>query len=394
MARRTTWSPRFRAGRENLFADIINVLSALDRERAAICVNTVVHRSNYEDVPRIARIIRAYPSIRKWQLFQFSPNGPLGYRNRDVFAVTDEQFEETRRGVESACAREKFEGTVEFKSNRDRHSSYLLVDSEGIAYLHDLASSSALRTVVGDIRRSHDHPRIVSLALEPARALSATSARPVITKEDAHVQYIDVAKLSELPPPAPGTRHLDFIGGEKELRCFSVPFSLPRNVFMEAHPELLDEALQPIYASDAITVRQDASYALAGFYIVALRAAVASLDRLPVELHLRMSLVLYEVRAAMRSVLGIDLVHLHYEERPQASCSVHYWLMPLLPERCGRPFVITHLNVLAYVSQFPFSESRDTIYEYNGRMREHMRSIGLYEREQALAEARTAPVRR
>jgi MoaA/NifB/PqqE/SkfB family radical SAM enzyme len=167
----------FRTGRKNLFAEQLEVLSILDRERAVICVNTVVHRSNHDDVPRIARIVCQYPAIRKWQLFQFSPNGPLGYRNRDVFLITDEQFDETRLRVESACARERYDGVVEFKSNRDRHGNYLLVDSEGMAYMHDLASASPLRMIVGDIRCSQDHAQIVSLALEPARALAVIGAR-------------------------------------------------------------------------------------------------------------------------------------------------------------------------------------------------------------------------
>jgi len=201
------------------------------------------------------------------------------------------------------------------------------------------------------------------------------------------VEIIDVRDLWERPRPPAGTRYLDFIGGEKEIRCFLVPDSLPRIVFMEEHPELLDRAIQPIYESDVLNVRQDSSYALPGFYIVGLRAPVAALDRLPVQLHLRMSLVLYEVRVAMRSLLGIDLIHLHYEERPEPSCTVHYWLMPILPDRCGRPFVITHLNLLAYVNQFRFTETRDRIYEYNERMREHLRHSGLREREQAIARA-------
>lgn len=204
------------------------------------------------------------------------------------------------------------------------------------------------------------------------------------------MEFIDVLDLWDRPRPPPGTRYLDFIGGEKEIRCFLVSDALPRIVFMEEHPDLLDSALQPIYESDVLNVRQDASYALPGFYIVGLRAPVASLDRLPVQVHLRMSLVLYEVRAAMRSLLGIDLIHLHYEERPQPSCTVHYWLMPLLRERCGSPYVITHLNLLAYLNQFRFRETRDRIYDYNGRMREHLRCSGLHEREQAIARALTA----
>jgi len=166
----------FRAGRKNLFTEQLQILGALDRAHAVICVNTVLHRNNRSDVPRIASIIRGYPAIRKWQLFQFSPIGPLGYRHRETFVITEDEFQEARSQVEDACAREGYDGALEFKSNQERPSKYLMVDSEGIAYMHASASATPLRIVVGDIRRSQDHRQIVNVVLQPSRLRSVAGA--------------------------------------------------------------------------------------------------------------------------------------------------------------------------------------------------------------------------
>src|SRR5262249_47396322 len=147
---------------------------------------------------------------------------------------------------------------------------------------------------------------------------------------DVTVEYLDVETKAELPPPPPaGFRYLDFLGGGKELRGFLVPHDMPPSPLMREHAGQLHQGLPPLYQHNGICVRQDASYALPAFYIVSLDAHYSAMDRMDDLTHLRVALVLRELRAGMRQALGIEYIHLHYEEKPDPSCNVHYWVMPV-----------------------------------------------------------------
>jgi hypothetical protein len=193
------------------------------------------------------------------------------------------------------------------------------------------------------------------------------------------MQYVDVVDRSELPAAPEGFRYLDFMGGSKELRCYLVPRGLPRAKFMSLHRALLDEALQPIYEHRGICVGQDTSYALPGFFIVALDQQYAAMDRMDERTHLRLSFLIREVRQGMRAVLGTQYIHLHYEEKPDASTNVHYWLLPA-------DTVIMRLNLREYLKAFRFSEQRSAICASNDKMRAHFQRVNLRERDDDLVD--------
>lgn len=198
------------------------------------------------------------------------------------------------------------------------------------------------------------------------------------------VGYLDVADRAEIPPAPAGWRYLDFLGGTKHLRCYLVPQNLPRSMFMAEHPDLLDECLHPIYNHDGITVRQDASYALPGFYIVSLDRQYRSMDGMGELLHLRVFLVVREIRAGLRHCLGVEHAHLYYEEKPDESSNVHYWLMPARTDVAERASVIMRLNLRKYLSQFRFAAERDTIRAYNRAIRAHLHAVDLRGRDALL----------
>jgi hypothetical protein len=199
------------------------------------------------------------------------------------------------------------------------------------------------------------------------------------------VEYLDVEAKAELPPPPPaGFRYLDFLGGDKELRCFLVPHDMPRSRFMREHADQLDEALQPVYQHNGICVRQDASYALPAFYIVSLDEHYNAMDRMDDLTHLRVALILRELRAGMRQALGIEYIHLHYEEKPDTSCNVHYWLMPIRDRQTGTTAPIMRLDIRKYLNSFRFRDERQTICANNETMRRHFRQTELAERDDDL----------
>lgn len=113
------------------------VLNRLAAVEATVCLNTVVHAGNTEDLPEIGKIVSRYPCIRLWQLFQFMPIGPLGWRNRARFQITPGRFQAAANSARSAIP----EGvTIEAKEALDRKNRYLLIDAAGTIWIPDQTS--------------------------------------------------------------------------------------------------------------------------------------------------------------------------------------------------------------------------------------------------------------
>lgn len=195
-------------------------------------------------------------------------------------------------------------------------------------------------------------------------------------------EYCDVNHLSELPILPEELAFLDFIGGTKELRCFVVSKNMPRNQFIEENEHLLDECLLPIYKYKGICVKQDASYPLPGFYIVSPIGHYRSLDEVDEVTHLRLFFILREIRKAMREVLQIEHIHIHYEEKMNKTCNVHYWLLPI-NDMHQQPRLYD-FKIRAYLESFRFAENRDKIILYNEKLKKHLIENHLTERDENL----------
>lgn len=206
--------------------------------------------------------------------------------------------------------------------------------------------------------------------------------------------FLDVQAKADLPAPPPGFRYLDFLGGSRELRCFLVPREMRRTEFMRRFPEQLDATLRPIYEHRGVVVRQDCSYALPGFYIVSFEPAFDALDRVPLGRFAESAVVLHTVRAAMRAELGIEHIHLHYEEKAEPSCLVHFWLMPIR-SRQGKPeTLLTHLDLHDYLGQFRFTANRARILDWNARMRAALDHCDVADLQSAAAHGLQPPQER
>lgn len=163
----------FRRGRPHLLREQLAILKILCDLGAKVCVNTVAHSRNLAGIPRILDMISGFACIALWQVFQFMPSGPLAYRNRHRFEITDEEFKDLERRIRQ---REKsFTGRIEFKSNAYRKNRYLLVDANGFAWLPSYKESpmwinedaSEQRVIVGDIRDPNNHSKILSYVESP-----------------------------------------------------------------------------------------------------------------------------------------------------------------------------------------------------------------------------------
>ena len=72
----------FRKKRPKIFDEQLSILEKLDLHNANVCINTVAHKDNIHIIKNIYDIIKSYNAIKKWQIFQFMPIGPLGFKTK------------------------------------------------------------------------------------------------------------------------------------------------------------------------------------------------------------------------------------------------------------------------------------------------------------------------
>lgn len=164
---------QFRSLRPDIFNEQLRILELLNKCNAKICLNTVVHKGNVESLGEMLPLVSEFSAIRKWQLFQFMPIGPLGYRNREQYVLDDSSFSDAATRLHAQLATSSFFGEVEFKSRGGRKGNYLLIDSDGNAWAPQTTSdpewdaahdASGQRHVFGNINQESDYPAIMKAA--------------------------------------------------------------------------------------------------------------------------------------------------------------------------------------------------------------------------------------
>ncbi|MGR3765958.1 radical SAM protein [Rossellomorea sp. NS-SX7] len=112
--------------------EVLGILDELSFNNANIGINTVVHKNNIDDIINIYHQLKEYNNILKWQLFQYMPIGPGGYKNRHKYELSDEEFnslEETLHSVNDTSM------DIQLKSRLHRKNKYLLIDGEGVVWI-------------------------------------------------------------------------------------------------------------------------------------------------------------------------------------------------------------------------------------------------------------------
>jgi len=143
----------FRRGRADLHDRTLELLAALDGAGggAGLVVNTVVHRGNVDELAGMRAQLAGLRRLVQWNLFQYTATDQAGDAVHRELAIDDERFHRagadfTRRfdsqGALAATA------SVAFRSTRDRLGTYLLVNSDGLAWLTDEAG---LTRVLGPV---------------------------------------------------------------------------------------------------------------------------------------------------------------------------------------------------------------------------------------------------
>lgn len=183
--------------------------------------------------------------------------------------------------------------------------------------------------------------------------------------------YIDVNNLDELPIVSEDKRYLEFLGGDKQYRCFIVDKSLPRCEFYKNNSDLISEFLHPIYKNRGIVVAQDNTFPIPGFYILSYDKQYNSIDEVPTSLMIRTTRLIQEIRKIMRDRLKIDFVNIYYEEKNAKSNNVHYWIMPKT-DKVNSKYKLYELDMKTYLESFSLQENKDKISKYNKIIRNEL----------------------
>lgn len=159
---------KFRTGRPKIFSEQIKILSLLNQHNMPLCVNTVVTKDNFDDLYNIYTIIKKYHSIEEWQLFQFMPIGPLGYKNRKDYIIGDKEFQSCINDLLKKMGHTSIKITA--KSRIKRKGKYLLIDTDGDCWYPSVSQLSkwnvdsdenAERVICGNINAIKDHTKII-----------------------------------------------------------------------------------------------------------------------------------------------------------------------------------------------------------------------------------------
>jgi hypothetical protein len=128
----------FRVGRPRLFDETQSLLNTLDSmpRRASVYVNTVLHRMNARNVHDLWAIVAGHSAVGHWNVFQYTPTDQAAPADNECFRLSDAAFGSARDTLLSSLSGPR-RTEIEFASVRDRLGQYLLINSDGQAWLPD-----------------------------------------------------------------------------------------------------------------------------------------------------------------------------------------------------------------------------------------------------------------
>lgn len=137
----------FRHGRPELYDETRSLLQALDEMSPAtsrttsVVINTVLHLQNIRGLSAILAAIAEHPSITDWSIFQYTATDQSAPGANEALTIDAERYvaacETLRRNLDSGARYGRVYPNVEFRSQASRLGDYLLVNSDGEAWLPD-----------------------------------------------------------------------------------------------------------------------------------------------------------------------------------------------------------------------------------------------------------------
>ena len=150
----------FRNVDSNFLNNQIKICEELNKYGANICINTVAHKENLDDVIGLCDLIKRINIINKWQIFQYAPVGIFGFLNRKRYEITDSQFNSYKENI---LKNFNDYNKIQFKSCKNRDKKYMMIDNEGNAWIQNFDSINIndsynveSRSIVGNINNEKD----------------------------------------------------------------------------------------------------------------------------------------------------------------------------------------------------------------------------------------------
>lgn len=153
----------FRQTNLNFLEEQLNICEELHKYRGKICINTVVHKGNLHDAIALSNLIKKLSYIEKWQIFQYAPIGKFGILNREMFEISEEEFNDYKSRILKTFNNKN---KVQFKAFKDRNNIYMLVDNSGNAWVpiydkEQMSINNEERKIIGNITNISDWDNIV-----------------------------------------------------------------------------------------------------------------------------------------------------------------------------------------------------------------------------------------
>lgn len=126
---------RFRKGRAGLYDETLNILETLDSLPARIMINTVAHAHNATEFPAIADALARFKRIELWNVFQYTPTDLAQAKANTHFELSATAFDALERETQALLSARALRAA--FWSRRARLGAYLLINSDGEAWMPD-----------------------------------------------------------------------------------------------------------------------------------------------------------------------------------------------------------------------------------------------------------------
>ena len=178
--------------------------------------------------------------------------------------------------------------------------------------------------------------------------------------------FVDVDKLKDLPVLDKGYKYFPCIGGTRNYRCFVESVDLSRGDFLEKYDKVIPEVIRPVYSAGNILVKQDAQYAVPGFFIVSPKKRYKTIAELPDSLLCECADMISFIKENMLKLPEINDVFIYYDENYKKPSFVHFWVLPVFK---GFNVSVLDGSVWAYLESFEYCCVKDKIKCYNSYMK-------------------------
>ena len=129
----------FRSGRKFLFDELEKLLDQIDKRGKPpnVFINTVAHRGNIEGLEQILRCVLRHDCVYQWNIFQYTPTDQASNLTNNFYRITDKKFAEACGVLEVLVKKINYKGlpAIQFMSKASRLGEYLLINSDGEAWL-------------------------------------------------------------------------------------------------------------------------------------------------------------------------------------------------------------------------------------------------------------------